>query len=118
LDDSSEEVLIIDDSTYDRSRSKKVELLSRVFDHTTHKYLKGFRLLTLGWSERNSFLGVDFVLLSSAKETNRYNEINPDISRTALVLIGMPGGVGGLLSDGESYPDLFFPKITFKPKTH
>ncbi|MEA1901763.1 MAG: hypothetical protein U9N47_13610 [Thermodesulfobacteriota bacterium] len=35
LDDSSEEVLIFDDSTYDRSCSKKVELLSRVFDHTT-----------------------------------------------------------------------------------
>ena len=64
LDDSSEEVLIFDDSTYDRSRSKKVELLSRVFDHTTHKYLKGFRLLTLGWSDGNSFLGLDFALLS------------------------------------------------------
>jgi hypothetical protein len=35
LDDSSEEVLIIDDSTYDRSRSKKVELLSKVYDHCT-----------------------------------------------------------------------------------
>ena len=40
LDDSSEEVLILDDSTYDRNRSKKVELLSRVFDHTNMKYLK------------------------------------------------------------------------------
>jgi len=40
LDDSSEKVLILDDSTYDRSRSKKVEFLSRVFDHSTHKYLK------------------------------------------------------------------------------
>ena len=65
LNDSSEEVLIFDDSTYDRSRSKKVELLSRVYDHSTHKYLKGFRLLTLGWSDGNSFLGIDFVLLSS-----------------------------------------------------
>jgi hypothetical protein len=81
LDDCSEEVLIFDDSTYDRSRSKKVELLSRVFDHTTHKYLKGFRLLTLGWSDGNSFLGLDFALLSSAKEKNRYNEINPTIDK-------------------------------------
>ena len=81
LDDSSEEVLIFDDSTYDRSRSKKVELLSRVFDHSTHKYLKGFRLLTLGWSDGNSFLGIDFTLLSSAKEKNRYNEINPGIDK-------------------------------------
>ena len=58
-----------------------MELLSRVFDHTTHKYLKGFRLLTLGWSDGNSFLGIDFTLLSSAKEKNRYNEINPDIDK-------------------------------------
>jgi len=81
LDDSSEEVLIFDDSTYDRSRSKKVELLSRVYDHSTHKYLKGFRLLTLGWSDGNSFLGIDFALLSSAKKKNRYNEINSDIDK-------------------------------------
>jgi hypothetical protein len=80
-DDFSEEVLIIDDSTYERNRSKKVELLSRVFDHTTHKYIKGFRLLTLGWSDGNSFLGIDFALLSSAKEKNRYNEINPAIDK-------------------------------------
>lgn len=32
--DQRHSVLIIDDSTYDRSRSKKVELLSRVFDHS------------------------------------------------------------------------------------
>ena len=81
LDDSSEEVLIFDDSTYDRSRSKKVELLSRVFDHSTNKYLKGFRLLTLGWSDGNSFLGVDFSLLSSANKKNRYNEINAGIDK-------------------------------------
>ena len=31
-------VLITDDSLYDRSRSKKVELLSKVFDHTTERH--------------------------------------------------------------------------------
>ncbi|WP_020590053.1 IS4 family transposase [Desulfobacter curvatus] len=81
LDDSSEEVLIFDDSTYSRNRSKKVELLSRVFDHTDGKYIKGFRMLTLGWSDGNSFLGLDFALLSSADKKNRYNEINPDIDK-------------------------------------
>ena len=81
LDDSSEEVLILDDSTYDRSRSKKVELLSKVFDHNTGKYLKGFRMLTLGWSDGNSFLGIDFALLSSAKKKNRYTEANPNIDK-------------------------------------
>ena len=42
-------VLIIDDSLFSRDRSKKVELLARVFDHTSHTFHKGFRLLTLGW---------------------------------------------------------------------
>ena len=72
LDDSSEEVLIFDDSTYSRNRSKKVELLSRVFDHSDMKYIKGFRMLTLGWSDGNSFLGIDFALLSLANKKNRY----------------------------------------------
>jgi len=81
LDDPSEEVLIFDDSPYDRSRSKKVELLSRVFDHTANKYLKGFRMLTLGWSDGNSFLGLDFALLSSAKKSNRYNEITKHLDK-------------------------------------
>jgi hypothetical protein len=61
-------VLIADDSLYDRGRSKKVELLSRVFDHTTHKFVKGFKMLTLGWSDGNTFLPVAFSLLSSRHE--------------------------------------------------
>lgn len=61
-------VLIVDDSLYDRSRSKKVELLSKVFDHTTHKFVKGFKMLTLGWSDGTTFLPVAFSLLSSRQE--------------------------------------------------
>lgn len=81
LDDSKEEVLILDDTTYDRNRSKSVELLSKVFDHTTGRFIKGFRMLTLGWSDGNSFLGIDFALLSSAKEKNRYTEANPFVDQ-------------------------------------
>ena len=46
-------VLIIDDSTFDRNRSKNVELLARCFDHASLKmrFYKGFRMLTLGWSD-------------------------------------------------------------------
>ena len=81
LDDEREEVLIIDDSLYGRDRSKKVELLARVFDHVTKKFVKGFRMLTLGWSDGNSFLGIDFALLSSADEKNRHREANPDVDK-------------------------------------
>jgi hypothetical protein len=64
-------VLIVDDSLYSRNRSKQVELLARVRDHVSHKYVKGFRLLTLGWSDGNTFLPLAFSLLSSEKESNR-----------------------------------------------
>jgi len=72
--DQRESVLIIDDSPYDRSRSKKVELLSRVFDHSTGRYLRGFRLLAICWSDGVSCLPLDFALLSSANQKNRFHE--------------------------------------------
>ena len=53
-----ESVLIIDDSLFSRNNSKKVELLARVFDHTSNKFCRGFRMLTLGWSDGNTFLPV------------------------------------------------------------
>ncbi len=53
---------------FPRNRSKKVELLSRMFDHCAHRYVKGFRMLTLGWSDGRSFLPLAFSLLGSAKE--------------------------------------------------
>jgi hypothetical protein len=65
-------VLIIDDSLFGRDRSKKVELLARVFDHTSHTFHKGFRMLTLGWSDGNTFLPLSFQLLSSAEDENVY----------------------------------------------
>ena len=74
-------VLIFDDSLYSRARSKAVELLARVHDHSRGKYVKGFRLLTMGWSDGNSFIPVAFSLLSSKKEKNRINDIDEDIDK-------------------------------------
>ena len=74
-------VLIVDDSFYSRTRSKSVELLARVFDHVDRKYKKGFRMLTLGWSDGNTFLPLAFTLLSSEKESNRICPINPNTGK-------------------------------------
>jgi len=65
-DEDRESVLIVDDSPYDRSRSKSVELLSRVWDHSNGCLIKGFRMLTICWSDGVSCLPLDFSLLSSA----------------------------------------------------
>jgi hypothetical protein len=47
-DEKREDVFIIDDSLFECSRSKKTELVSRVFDHCPMSYKRGFRMLTLG----------------------------------------------------------------------
>jgi len=77
--DNRTNVLIVDDSLYSRSRSKKVELLARVFDHCTGLYHKGFRMLTFGWSDGASFIPLGFSLLSSAKAKNRLYESGPEV---------------------------------------
>lgn len=76
-------VLTIDDSLFDRNRSKKVELLSRVYDHAHHVYRYGFRMLTLGWSDGNTFLPVNSILLSSENKKNRINEAKNMDRRTS-----------------------------------
>lgn len=72
-------VLIVDDSLFSRARSTKVELLARVFDHAEGKHTKGFRMLTLGWSDGNSFLPLNHCLLSSTKRRNRIQEASRDV---------------------------------------
>lgn len=74
-------VLIIDDSFYSRVRSKSVELLANVFDHVDRKYKKGFRMLTLGWSDGSTFLPLAFTLLSSEKKKNRICSINDSVDK-------------------------------------
>ena len=75
-------VLIIDDSMFERNRSKKVELLAKVFDHAKHKYRFGFRMLTLGWSDGSTFLPINSILLSSENKRNRINEATVVDKRT------------------------------------
>ena len=72
--ENRQNVFIIDDSLFSRNRSKKVELLARVFDHAHQEFVYGFRLLTLGWSDGNTFLPVRHCLLSTENANNRMVE--------------------------------------------
>lgn len=67
-------VLTVDDSMFERCRSKRVELLARVYDHAKHAYKFGFRMLTLGWSDGSTFIPVNSILLSSENKKNRIND--------------------------------------------
>jgi hypothetical protein len=80
-DDDRQSVLIIDDSAYDRSRSKLVELLCRVKDHATGRYLTGFRMLTMCWSDGVSCLPIDFALLSSSNAKSRLQNIHKSLDK-------------------------------------
>ncbi len=72
---------VLDDSVIPRAKSKKVELLSFVYDHVIHKTVRGFNLLLLGWTDGYSFLPVAFNMLASASEEKRINHVNKSIDR-------------------------------------
>ena len=67
-------VLILDDSIYHRARSKKVELLARLYDHAKKEFSYGFRMLTLCWSDGNTLLPVSHTLLATENTKNRLRE--------------------------------------------
>ena len=66
--------LIADDSSYYRNRSKKVELSARNWDHALGRCYKGFRMLTLAWTDGISVLPVAFCNMSTCNTKNRLNE--------------------------------------------
>ena len=72
-------VFIVDDSMFERNRSKAVELLARFKDHARNCYYKGFRMLTLGWSDGHTFIPFDFSLLSS--NSSQLQGIRSDIDK-------------------------------------
>ena len=58
-------VFIIDDSLFNRTGCKKTELSSRVFDHVSMSYQKGYRMLTLLDNATKAGLSADYVLFYS-----------------------------------------------------
>ena len=56
---------IVDDSLFSRTSCKRTELGAKVFDHCDMRYKKGYRLMTLCWTDGNTNLPVNSCLLSS-----------------------------------------------------
>ena len=81
-DDSRKNVFIIDDSLFHRTSCKKTELGSKVFDHTGMNYKKGFRMLTVSWSDGNTLIPVNSCLLASSKESNIIGPVKAFDKRT------------------------------------
>lgn len=63
--------IIVDDSPYMRKRSKKVELLAKFQNHIDKSFYMGFQMLTLGWTDGNTFIPFAEQLMSSQKSENK-----------------------------------------------
>ena len=110
--DDKRKVFVVDDSVYNKNRSKKVELLSRVFDYVEEKYVKGFRFLTIAFTDGISLIPIDFALLGTK---NRICEASPDIDKRSSgykrrleavtdalsVLLSMIDNARALIRDGS-----------------
>ena len=73
VDDRSEcpQCLIVDDSTLDKF-GMKMEFIGKVFDHCTHGYKLGYKLLTLCFWDGKSLLPIDFSIHNEpGKSKNR-----------------------------------------------
>ena len=70
--DNKEQIncLVVDDTMIERSRGKKVELLSRQFNLVIGKTVKGFTDLALGWTEGITHVPVLSYLIDSSRENN------------------------------------------------
>ncbi len=69
-DDDRVNAFVVDDSLFERTSCKRTELGSKVFDHVSMKYRKGYHLMTLGWTDGNTFLPINSSLLASSQDDN------------------------------------------------
>lgn len=95
--DTNEICAILDDTTFQKT-GIRIEGVSKVFDHVTHRFIYGMKCLTLAFSDgiscypidfslhrekgRNKNFGLTSRLLSEQFQTQR-NEKNPDYARKA-----------------------------------
>lgn len=59
---------VVDDSPLIRDRGKKVELLAKFFNHVDNCYHRGFRAMTLGWDDGNTFIPIRIAPLATSNK--------------------------------------------------
>ncbi len=58
-DTGESKCLVIDDTLLEKT-GKTIEFIGKVFDHCTHRYQLGMKVLTLGYTDGKTFLPMDF----------------------------------------------------------
>lgn len=74
--------LIFDDSLYARTGGKGTELCGRVFDHNAHKMRTGYRMMTGGWTNGDTFIPFSQTLLTTRDDTLMVGPDTPIDKRT------------------------------------
>lgn len=67
-EDGQTAALVIDDTLYMRRRGKGTELCAQVFDHTDGKLRTGYRMITGGWTNGETFIPFEQHLLTTNKK--------------------------------------------------
>ena len=62
--------MVFDDTLLEKT-GKRIEMISRVFDHVTRRYVLSFKLLLMGYWDGVSFIPVDFSLYREVGTTKR-----------------------------------------------
>lgn len=65
LTNHKEHCLIIDDSVLEHSGAKRMENVTRTYDHNLGSTVKGFTCLQLGWTDGRSCFTIDSKLVAS-----------------------------------------------------
>ena len=78
-------VLIFDDSLYARTGGKGTELCALVHDHTIHKNRLGYRMMTGGWTNGETFLPFSQCLLTTRDDKLM---VGPDVPTDRRTLRG------------------------------
>lgn len=62
--------LILDDSLIPKTGTR-IEFIGKVFDHSSHTYKLGMKILTLGFCDSKTFLPIDFSLHNEPGKTKK-----------------------------------------------
>ena len=80
LTNHKEHCLIIDDSVLEHSGAKRMENVTRTYDHNLGSTVKGFTCLQLGWTDGRSCFTIDSKLVASDEN------LKPVLNRRTSVL--------------------------------
>lgn len=80
IDTIKEKYLILDDTTLPKTGSK-MEGIGKVFDHTTHQQVKGYKLQLLAYSDGKSCLPLDFSLHSEKGKRGNFGLTSKQLSK-------------------------------------